>query len=678
MTASNRSSTIEVLEQIQETVSCGICLLPFTDPRMLFCNHEFCKKCLESLVAKQQEKVMVTCPVCRSKTSLPPGEGIAGLKPAFHLQKLLDLESSLQRQVQEAVTCARHENEKVCFFCEPCEALICNQCIVEDHNGHIHKKMGEMCKKYKEDMATELEKATTVLAGMDTLKTTFEVREEEISAQKDSLEHQINAKISQLQQALETKRLSLISMVQELSSTKLESLNRKKHEANELQTKLESSTKDCLILLDDQSEETVITRKEACLEAVKKDSSDCQGVDTNLPEEANMSLAADNSNSILQSIDTFATITTCNVSPQNCYAQGDALSSAWAGKTAIIRVHVMDKTTQPCTEGSLNDIEFKISSDIGEIDSGIAKRMKGNQYEFSYTPKSKGYYQLSITIREQHISGSPFRVAVKSPIASLWIPSHSFTIIQSPSGIAIDQNGDVLVVSETKRCITVLKQTGKVIRETEEVGIFADVTVGDDNSIYTVNTADNQVVKLTQDGSVLEKTEPHVKLNAPMGIAFNSSNKKLYISNTNSHEILVLDEELSHHMTIGREGTGKLQFNSPRGICCDSTGRVFVADSNNNRIQVFTAEGKFLKIVGQTGDQPGCLKWPLGIATDTSRRIYVSEGANNRVSIFGATGNFLRCFGGEGVMKKPCGIAVDSNCGTVLVCNYGHNLIQIY
>ena len=49
---------------------------------------------------------------------------------------------------------------------------------------------------------------------------------------------------------------------------------------------------------------------------------------------------------------------------------------------------------------------------------GNLERRGQSQYEISYQPTIKGRHQHHIKVEHQHIRGSPFPVAVKSPIYS--------------------------------------------------------------------------------------------------------------------------------------------------------------------------------------------------------------------------------------------------------------------
>ena len=77
-------------------MNCIICLDTYTDPRLLPCFHVFCLKCIKRLPTHSSDgQPSLTCPECRQETPVPPN-GVAGLRPAFHINRLLRLLDELK------------------------------------------------------------------------------------------------------------------------------------------------------------------------------------------------------------------------------------------------------------------------------------------------------------------------------------------------------------------------------------------------------------------------------------------------------------------------------------------------------------------------------------------------------------------------------------------------------
>ncbi len=134
--------------------------------KLLKCFHVYCLGCLRRLVFKdQQGQFVLTCPECRQETPIPAG-GVAGLQPAFHINRLLGIMEEHKKGKESAhaensfpvtiPTCSEHEDEEVKLYCETCEKLICLKCVIKHgkHQKHDHELLDDAFKKFKKQMRT--------------------------------------------------------------------------------------------------------------------------------------------------------------------------------------------------------------------------------------------------------------------------------------------------------------------------------------------------------------------------------------------------------------------------------------------------------------------------------------------------------------------------------------------
>ena len=76
------------LDDVRQTVTCGICLQLLSDPRGLTCGHTYCLPCLKGFQTSSSRK---ECPICRA-TTVPANSSLTGLpvnKLAVDLVKLV-------------------------------------------------------------------------------------------------------------------------------------------------------------------------------------------------------------------------------------------------------------------------------------------------------------------------------------------------------------------------------------------------------------------------------------------------------------------------------------------------------------------------------------------------------------------------------------------------------------
>ena len=387
----------------------------------------------------------------------------------------------------------------------------------------------------------------------------------------------------------------------------------------------------------------------------------------------------------------FGTIRTSNASPEKSYATGKGLEVAVQGEKATAIVHVCNKEGRVCRE-PVESLTCELTSDTNRDKmKGSVKKRKDGQFEMSYQASSRGRHQLHIKVEGEHIKGSPFSVTVKLPVRELGIPVRSINDVNDPWGVAINQQGQVVVVEQGINCISIFNSKGEQIQSfgcgRSYYGQF-NVRFGvavDDGNILVVDGENHCIQKFSSDGrfiaAVGAKGSGQLQFSSPVGIRINSRTKRVYVVDRGNNRVQVLRPNLTFYFSLGSHGNGPGQLTCPWDVAIDSKNNVYVTDSGNYRIHVFTENGKFLRQIGRKGTGQGELNWPAMITIDNKDNIYVTENSNHRVSVFTSDGDYLTSFGSKGTgpqqFQYPRGIAVDKS-GMVYVCDYGNNRVQIF
>ena len=374
--------------------------------------------------------------------------------------------------------------------------------------------------------------------------------------------------------------------------------------------------------------------------------------------------------------------------PSKCHVTGKGIEAAVVGEMSTAVLQAINFKGQPC-EKPIQSSECELVSELsGTRTRGSVERKGQSHYEINYQPTIKGRHQLHVKVEAQHIRGSPFTISAKSPVEKLGTPILTLREVKEPYGVAINQKGEVIVTENMDHHVSVFSPSGEKLRTFGTQGQFESprgVTVDGEWNILVTDGYINRIQKFTPEGQFLTavgaKGKAPLQFDCPTDIIFNAANKKVYVADSRNDHVQVLNSDLTFSSSFGKSGSGKGQFDWPRGVACDSTGKVYVADCGNHRVQVFTPEGKFLKMFGRRGTGRGELRDPVGVATDSNDMVYVSEVNNHCVSVFTSEGVFVTSFGspgkGPGQFKAPGGVAVD-NSGVVYVCDRDNHRVQIF
>ena len=261
--------------------------------------------------------------------------------------------------------------------------------------------------------------------------------------------------------------------------------------------------------------------------------------------------------------------------------------------------------------------------------------------------------------------------------------------VKRPRHIAFATTGEIVVCEENANCVSVFDSSYKHIRSFGNTGSEEGklegplgVAVSADNTLFVCSF--QGVKKFTLEGQFIASVGSYgsgrLQFHSPYAIAYNGTNNKVYVCDTNNHRITILNTDLTFHGSFGCKGSDPGKLNSPFSITVDLKGNVLVADYNNNRIQVFDASGHFLSAITHTTPEQR-LQYPIGVSVGPDSSLYVVELYLHRVSIFDAGGKYIRSFGKighkDGEFYYPHCVAVDGE-GHVHVSDTGNNCIQMF
>ena len=251
---------------------------------------------------------------------------------------------------------------------------------------------------------------------------------------------------------------------------------------------------------------------------------------------------------------------------------------------------------------------FQLLRDLGTEDS----------LSFSFGGRVRTFYVLNIpksNIRQfqNRVRALPATPGAPPPQFSS-LPESATTMFEggkgteegqfdSPSGIAVDASGNILVADTNNGRIEKFSPTGTFLSIIGtkgsghgQLGEPNGIAIDRAGNIYVAEVAHNhRVQKLGRDGTFIAEWKGHeLGFYGPRRIAIGPDDS-IYVVDQGHARIVKFSPDGRVLVTWGTSGNGDGQFNDPTSLAVDpTTNKVYVADPRNKRIQVFDSDGRFL------------------------------------------------------------------------------------
>ncbi|MGB7846294.1 MAG: 6-bladed beta-propeller, partial [Candidatus Acidiferrum sp.] len=127
------------------------------------------------------------------------------------------------------------------------------------------------------------------------------------------------------------------------------------------------------------------------------------------------------------------------------------------------------------------------------------------------------------------------------------------------------------------------------------------------------------------------------------------SHGRIIVTDPGAHGVHIFDFGKQKYKFISRRDKDKDPLVTPQCVTLDAQDNIYVTDSESGKIFVFDANGKFEHTIGSLKYGEGIFKRPTGIAVDSvAQRIYVSDTLRNQVFVMDMQGGVLKRIGKKG------------------------------
>lgn len=204
---------------------------------------------------------------------------------------------------------------------------------------------------------------------------------------------------------------------------------------------------------------------------------------------------------------------------------------------------------------------------------------------------------LNHRIQKTAVGTTSFLERPGEPILSFGKRGKGNGEFDTPTGVAVDAAGNILVVDTDNHRVQVFDAQGKFLSSFGKRG-------NGDGEFY----------------------RPSHLLLDPKG--------RVYVSDTGNNRIQIFDAKGKYVSSFGSVGSKPGLFAEPKGIALDKAGNLWVVDRRNHRLQKFGPDGRFVGVYGKQGGAKGEFSFPEDMTFDGSGRLYVTDGMNGRIQVF--------------------------------------------
>ena len=691
-----------LLHNLNEEVSCSVCMSTFTDPKILPCFHTFCLHCLNELQRTSGKHGEITCPECRRKFQVP-GSGYPKDLPAnFRMNSLLDVmaiqkcnvsgvkcgncektsaesfycfqccafwcedcsaahnlikankthrvlairdfqDKDIENVLKRAVYCQKkhHEKEELKFFCKQCEVSICNTCVVTFHEGHDKVLLQDAANEKKLSLESAIESQKEKLLQMRNLISGLQNEYIKIQGQVTHIRKSSQSFFDNLIKVVEEKKMEILKKVEDKANESFERLAVQQSQVeNEIQL-IETSIEKTETFLKRSSNAEIMQFNTVQEEAV---GDGLRQVEDKLEDPGNFVFIANKKLIDQVSSDGVGSFFLSKTKSNNSGAVGKGITDVTVGLKAQFVLTTRSAENKRCYE-QFTSVSMEMRNDQGH-DCATGVQVQDNEdgsYNISYFAKEAGACRTSVMINGEHVSGSPFTVQVKprqyEPVLSFGRKGSSWS-------------------------------SGKF-------DCPWGVAVNERNEIAVTDNSNNRVQIFSCNGKFIrsfgKKGVKKGEFKDPSGIAY-LNNGNIVVADALNARLQIFTERGEYLAQIGSEEIPDHQFNSPAGLSVDNDGNIIVADSDNKLIKIFTPSGQFLRKFGEDllVDPCHCIQ--------KDQFFIVSDHRGHSIKVFNAEGDFLYKFGnegeGDGEFNEPRYLSVDKE-GLLMVCDSANDRVQV-
>ena len=453
------SEAQQSLEKLKEEISCPICLKTFNEPKVLPCQHAYCKSpCLEQLARHGNGNI--SCPECR-KVAQVPGNDVNNFPTAFRINRLKELLTSMEALPLAIATppkdsplgrcCKLHPFQHVDLYCSTCRRLICRDCVAIDrsHDSHDYDLVDKVAPAHKKALLDSLNPIAEIELDVTRALTEVARLKQAVEQQGSDVSKKVINSFDEIIAVVKKQRQSLLQTVQELTAEKVLMINNQEEvllaahgESHKLIDSVQDSTRNL-------TNEEFLSNREEVLLRISNVAGKFRNVGLTPVTVPNIAVQVVSAEKVAGLCAEDSMVYKL-ADPAECRAESVQHSAA-TNKVSDFVVHLADLGGDPCV--GEQDVTAKLKSlKFGSTAEAQVAAISPSLYKVSYLPNiyTRGRCELTVKVNSVQITDSPFQVYVKCPPTQLNTPIKVIKDLPEPVGLTLSSEEELIVATKNE------------------------------------------------------------------------------------------------------------------------------------------------------------------------------------------------------------------------------------
>ncbi|XP_078656565.1 tripartite motif-containing protein 3-like isoform X2 [Branchiostoma floridae x Branchiostoma belcheri] len=734
-----------IADDFDNDLTCPVCLNLYENPKFLPCFHTLCKKCVEG-VANNNGGRKFKCPLCRFDVELPCpafAGGVDKLTSNFYINKMLDLrklrqsktsrvlcqmcESGIQAaavcgdctkmlcnncvtahrntkelkhhsiitlydvenpaaraQYARPIHCPKHKDQRMTFYCEPCECLVCIYCTVDDHRAgknHDPREVEKVAPKYRASAESQMKETEAVVSQIRQKVETLDRKLTATAKNCDQVEKQVKQHYEELVSKLQREKQEMITKIHKTKKDRKDELICEKTNMERELKNTKEGLAFCQNILDHKNDTELLFLRQQMKQRLGQLASQQAGKMTSTNQ---ISLLFQPSNQLHVSLGSLSVFAGFTIDVQEPAVESLPCSVTVTTNNADLtggEVAPQIEVTSPQGKTTLIQTTAHTSPPLaaGKGQTSRVSRVWGAEWR----PQQSGKHTLGVCMGDmKDLCSLTIDVGSDNPVLRLGQKGSQQGQFDTPIDVAV--RGDRLYVADTwNQRVQVFDLSGKFCHSFSTSGNAASVAVQTDGTIV-VNSV-KEMKKFSPSGKLLHKFPLGEYCTRPCGLAVQRDGR-VVVADRDKHSIFLFEADGTLVKQVGGQGKGEGQFDQPYFACVDKEDNIIVADKGNHHVQVFDRNLNYKHKFGQYGRQPQDMWAPHGVSADSRGNIVLAnvgctvDGVKHgkKLQVFRPDGTWVSTISSDGdKLNLPHGVAVTED-GHVFVADAGDHCIRKY